>query len=208
MQGMPSLALRALPVLLLLAGALSGCSGANDRSTFDADRGAHAADWLPAGHMTAANADLTGCGDCHGADFGGGISRLGCDRCHMGGATSVHPAGWVRDACYNHGAYSIAAGTAACANGYCHGVDLGGVAGSGPACTACHAMPHTATCGSCHALPPATGSHAVHMDSAVMATVVCGTCHSSGCDRHNDLTVDVAISPAYFARSAGTVTFT
>jgi len=194
-------------ILLAMLLLLSGCSSPNDQSTFDSNTGKHIADWLPVGHMNAATANLDGCADCHGADFAGGISKSSCGDCHMGGATSVHPAGWVGDACYNHGIYAQSNGTAACANVYCHGPDLAGVAGSGPSCIACHTMPHAANCGSCHAIPPATGSHTIHMNSSVMRTVVCGSCHSSGCDRHDNGTNDVVISRTFYARSAGTVTF-
>ena len=194
-------------ILLAMLLLLSGCSSPNDQSTFDSNTGKHIADWLPVGHMNAATANLDGCADCHGADFAGGISKSSCGDCHMGGATSVHPAGWVGDACYNHGIYAQSNGTAACANVYCHGPDLAGVAGSGPSCIACHTMPHAANCGSCHAIPPATGSHTIHMNSSVMRTVVCGSCHSSGCDRHDNGTNDVVLSRTFYARSAGTVTF-
>lgn len=182
-----------------------GCSNPNDQSYFNSDTGKHISNWLPATHMTAANTNLSTCADCHGADFAGGISNIACNLCHMGGATSIHPAGWLRDACFNHGAYALSNGTTACANIYCHGPNLSGVTGSGPSCTKCHAMPHSATCGSCHAVPPATGRHSAHMAAGL--NIVCGSCHASDCERHNNGIVDVAISTAFSAKSVGTVAF-
>ncbi len=45
-----------------------------------------------------------------------------------------------------HGPYEVANGTSTCANAYCHGVDLSGVAQSGPSCNSgtavgCHSFP-------------------------------------------------------------------
>jgi len=191
--------------IVLLTMLLSGCSDPSDQSYFNADTGKHSANWLPAAHMTAANANLTTCADCHGSDFSGGIARIACGLCHMGGATSMHPTGWLRDACYNHGVYALNNGTTGCANIYCHGSGLAGVFGSGPSCTKCHPMPHTATCGNCHAVPPATGGHSAHLATGL--NIVCGSCHGSGCEKHNNGTVDVGISTVFYARSAGTVTF-
>lgn len=202
---MPHVSLKHGLAALIMTLVLVGCSNPNDQSYFNSDTGKHVDNWLPAGHMTAANTDLATCADCHGADFAGGISNIACDLCHMGGTTSMHPAGWLRDACFNHGVYALNNGTTACANIYCHGTYLSGVTGSGPSCTKCHAMPHSATCGSCHAIPPATGRHSAHMTTGL--NIVCGSCHAGDCVRHDNGIVDVAISTVFYAKSAGTVTF-
>ncbi len=134
---------------------LSGCSSQSPQSIFNRDTGRHmSSDWLPAGHMTAATADIAACKDCHGADLAGGISKVSCMSCHLGGPTSVHPANWV-PLYTTHGPYAAANGTAACANQYCHGPALEGVPGSGPSCTKCHSLPFDpskAGCGTCHSV--------------------------------------------------------
>jgi predicted CxxxxCH...CXXCH cytochrome family protein len=202
---MPHVSLKHGLTALIVSLALFGCSDPNNQSYFNPDTGKHTDNWLPAGHMTAANTDVTTCAECHGADFAGGIAQIACGLCHMGGATSIHPAGWLRDACFNHGVYALNNGTSACANVYCHGPDLSGVTGSGPSCTKCHAMPHTANCGSCHAIPPATGRHTAHMATGL--SIVCGSCHAAECETHNNGVKNVTIASAFTAKSAGTVTF-
>jgi len=191
---------------LIMSMVLFGCSDPNNQAFFNSDTGKHVSNWLPATHMSAANTNLSTCTDCHGADFAGGISNIACGLCHMGGATSMHPAGWLHDACFNHGVYAQNNGTVACANVYCHGPNLSGVAGSGPSCTKCHSMPHAASCGSCHSARPATFGHSVHL-STPLNYIVCGGCHSAECETHNNGTVNVAVSPVFYAKSAGTVTY-
>ncbi len=135
--------------LMLLAGLvlITGCGSPNSQAPFDADAQQHPAGWLPAGHMTAARADDASCQECHGADFSGGISMVSCTSCPLGGALSVHPATWAGTAVLtSHGPYVVASGPLACANIFCHGADLQGVAGSGPSCSSgtavgCHSYP-------------------------------------------------------------------
>ncbi len=133
---------------------LSGCSNQNPESNFNPDTGKHTpSDWLPAGHMNAARAAIASCSQCHGPDLAGGISRVSCTACHLGGPTSIHPA-WV-PLLGKHGPYAETNGTAACANQYCHGLSLEGVSGSGPSCTKCHVLPFDptkASCATCHSL--------------------------------------------------------
>jgi hypothetical protein len=77
---------------------------------------------------------------CHGLNLEG-ISGSGpsCSSCHMGGATSVHPADWSGDAIFSqHPQYIASHGSSACSNIVCHGPALQGVTGSGPSCYACH----------------------------------------------------------------------
>jgi hypothetical protein len=134
---------------LLLIGimSLTACGTSNSQAPFNVDTQQHPAGWLPAGHMTAAQTDAASCQECHGADFSGGISTVSCTTCHLGGALSVHPATWEGNAILtSHGPYAVANGSLACANIYCHGADLKGVAGSGPSCSSgvtvgCHSYP-------------------------------------------------------------------
>ena len=201
---------RIIPVSIILLAALIaafGCSSSpNPQSNFNPDTGKHPTGWLPAAHMSAANVNNTTCADCHGADFNGGIAHIACGLCHMGGPTSMHPAGWLRDACFNHGTYATGYGTTACANLYCHGTNLSGVSGSGPSCTKCHNPIPSGTCGSCHSIPPATGAHVVHT-STPLNYIVCGVCHAVDCSTHTNPPVLVVISPLFYAKSAGTVSF-
>ena len=122
---------------LIMTLVLLGCSSPNDQSHFNSDIGKHVDNWLPAGHMTAANTDLTTCADCHGADYSGGVSGVSCTSCHLGSPTSVHPANWT-PVYSTHGSYVSSNGTSPCSNQYCHGTSLTGVPDSGPSCTACH----------------------------------------------------------------------
>ena len=76
--------------------AVTGCGTPNEKSAFDPDMQKHAADWIYAGHAGAAQAKVTGCMECHGADLRGGISTVSCSKCHpagpepMTGCTSCH----------------------------------------------------------------------------------------------------------------------
>jgi hypothetical protein len=122
---------------LMLAASMSGCSDPNAQSRFNPETGKHSANWLPAAHREAAASGIHSCSSCHGTDLKGGISGVSCTACHLGSATSVHPADWA-PLYSTHGPYANTNSTAACANQYCHGTSLTGVAGSGPSCTSCH----------------------------------------------------------------------
>jgi predicted CxxxxCH...CXXCH cytochrome family protein len=131
--------------LLLLAGLLfmAGCGSStpNSKASSGANtEGQHAADWLPAGHMVAAQEDQSACVECHGSNYDGGISAVSCTTCHLGGAMSIHPTSWGTGTGIdlNHAAYAASNGTGACANAVCHGTNLTGVANSGPSCSSCH----------------------------------------------------------------------
>lgn len=140
---------------------LAGCGDNNNHSSYDPELGAHPEDWLPARHAVAAVGNLETCTPCHGADFGGGISKVPCTLCHLGNQTDVHPlewgahdyaehGAWVRRSLFQTGMFSsadftvgtlgttlqsqTAAATATCATTYCHGSDYRGVANSGPSC--------------------------------------------------------------------------
>jgi len=127
-----------VPLLLLSGFLLAGCADSNPQSTFNSQTGSHPSNWLPAAHKTAAMPSTEACAQCHGADYGGGISKLACTQCHLGDQNSVHPTQWGTQTAAQHASYVQQNGTTSCANIYCHGANLGGVEGSGPSCTQCH----------------------------------------------------------------------
>jgi hypothetical protein len=99
--------------------------------------------WAPAGHAAyVGTKGNSACANiyCHGADLSGvDSSGPSCTSCHLGGVGSVHPQAWGSKAYLYCASYVGNNGTTACANIYCHGADLSGVANSGPSCsTACH----------------------------------------------------------------------
>src|SRR5512143_1842311 len=179
----------------------------------------HPADWIPiySTHGPYVNTSPTGtsaCANqaCHGPSLTGvPDSGPSCTSCHMGGVTNIHPAGWLGDACSNHGTYALTNGTTGCANVYCHGTNLGGVPQSGPSCTKCHpTIPTSPSCGTCHGIPPAgtaypdiAGKHATHL---ALNGVTCATCHNRSCDQHMNGTVDVIFDAVYNAKT-GTGSF-
>ncbi|MDA8099033.1 MAG: hypothetical protein M0042_05350 [Nitrospiraceae bacterium] len=136
---MPQITRSALLTMLLCAGLLAviGCGTANDKATFDSDKG-HETGWLPAKHAEAAKADYAACAECHGEQYDGGQSKVSCTACHLGGPTSAHPEDWTGNAAQNHAPYAKENGIASCAAQYCHGTQYEGVAESGPACISCH----------------------------------------------------------------------
>jgi hypothetical protein len=126
-------------MLIVLSGfLLAGCGDSNPQVTFDSLSGKHQNNWLPSGHTAEAKAHPESCADCHGSDFLGGVSKVACTQCHLGNPNSIHPVRWGNFAYALHGIYVRANGTSSCANIYCHGANLQGVAGSGPSCTQCH----------------------------------------------------------------------
>jgi hypothetical protein len=103
----------------------------------------HPTDWVPVysthGPYVKANG-TSSCSNnnCHGTALTGVVeSGPSCSLCHLGGATAVHPTDW-NPVYADHGPYALANGTSSCANQYCHGPSLTGVADSGPSCTSCH----------------------------------------------------------------------
>lgn len=101
----------------------------------------HPEDWVISGHVSVAQANLSSCLACHGEYFKGGIAGVKCTDCHMGNATEIHPLAWGTNVVVQHGPYVFEQGTDACSTQYCHGMDLQGVSGSGPSCSACHDWP-------------------------------------------------------------------
>jgi hypothetical protein len=183
---------------LLLAGSalLWTCSTPNSQAPFDADAQKHAAGWVPQDHRTAVeNNGALSCKECHGEDLSGGIVKVSCTTCHLGGPLSVHPAAWEDNADLNHRDYVLLGPTITkfCANAACHGSDFKGVTGSGPSCTSCHAETFY-DCSSCHAFPPNTGKHVFHMQQI---NFVCTNCHALAWQTHDNGTVDIASSVTY-----------
>ena len=214
-------------IMLTIVALLTGCSDPNGQNYFNSDTGKHVEGWLPGQHAAAASSGTTSmgnaipstgrCAECHGTDLGGGISSVSCTACHLGGPTAIHPSTWV-PIVLTHGP-SVSTGTttaAQCANQYCHGAALTGVADSGPSCSHCHTWPFTSgsvACGSCHDIPPAgtrypnmAGRHAVHTAVTGTSATSCSPCHNgsdgaSGTIMHYDNVIDVAFLPAYNART-------
>jgi len=127
--------------LVLLIGffLLLGCgSSSNSPSAIDPVKPGHPDNWLPAGHVAAAESDLTSCSQCHGSDFSGGISTVSCTQCHLGDFQTIHPLDWDNLVAIKHAGYVNSNGNSACSNINCHGATLTGVAGSGPSCSSCH----------------------------------------------------------------------
>ena len=135
------------PFLLLLLSAFlaAGCGGDSNSTDFGTGPGTarpvsgiHPPGWLPDGHTPEAKANVQSCADCHGNDFAGGTTNIGCTQCHLGNQNSIHPTQWGTFAYALHGNYVKVNGTSSCANVTCHGANLNGVPGSGPSCTQCH----------------------------------------------------------------------
>ncbi len=103
----------------------------------------HPSDWVPvySSHGTYVKTNTTAaCANqyCHGLALTGvADSGPSCTSCHLGGVNSGHPADWT-PVYSTHGPYAQTNGTGACANQYCHGSSLTGVADSGPSCSLCH----------------------------------------------------------------------
>ncbi len=216
---MSSLTKSLIASLLLIAGlsALGGCGNSqkNGQAVFYEDDAQHPANWLPAGHMAAAQANESACTQCHGSDYSGGISGVSCTLCHLGGVNSVHPVSWGTGSQVvpNHGAYVVSNGTTSCSNVWCHGSGLVGVTDSGPACVSCHLgglSTILSGCVNCHGVPPngsadpnVAGAHAVH-NALPNVTNVCNTCHNgagSGTVNHDNGIIVVQFLSVYSAES-------
>jgi len=211
---------------LLILALTAGCSDPRNQ-VFNGETGKHAAEWLPAQHANITTVGTTSIGaaivstslciECHGEDLGGGISGVSCTSCHLGGPTSIHPASWIPIVLTHGPSVSTGATTSVqCANQYCHGASLTGVAESGPSCSSCHSWPWDPAsihCDSCHAIPPAgtrypnmAGRHTVHTAITGTSGTSCSPCHNgsdgaSGTVIHYDNVVDVAFLPAYNAKT-------
>jgi len=153
----------------------------------------HPDGWLPAGHKTAAIADINSCTVCHGSDYLGGIVNVSCTTCHLGGPFAVHPTAWS-NVSVSHRNYVLLQGNAtACANQFCHGVDYKGVINSGNSCIECHTETFY-DCKSCHGYPPTTGKHVFHVTGQGK---VCIDCHALAASTHDNGTLNIATSITY-----------
>ena len=136
--------LEPFPLFLLCLFLLAGCGGGSSETEVPpanppvAMVATHPAGWLPGGHVTDAKANVTTCTVCHGNDLTGSTTHVSCTQCHLGNPQSVHPLQWGNFAYALHNTYVSQNGTSSCANVTCHGLNLEGVPGSGPSCTACH----------------------------------------------------------------------
>jgi hypothetical protein len=169
-------------VIILSVFFLHGCgsSTANPQASFNSGTSTsqHPAGWQTSGHMTAAQTDMTACTACHGSDYSGGISKVSCTQCHLGGVSSVHPVVWSQMTVTAHGSYVTANGNTSCSNAACHGPDLSGVAGSGPSCSSCH----IGGTGSVH--PPDWGTltyyyHSLYVQANGTTTCATANCHGT-----------------------------
>ncbi len=135
--------------------------------------------------LQALNTSSRSCATCHGNDFMGGSSGVGCYDCHnnyphpafsdgepVAHATSIAAAGWSLGNCQS-----------------CHGIDFSGgrsrssclechVQPSGPAaCTTCHGTPPTQDAGVLRGMPP--GSYGAHELHVVAKGYACTECHAA-----------------------------
>lgn len=178
----------------------------------------------PALHGPAAKKDLTFCQGCHAvpsASSAGSNPRFrakigsltnGCEDCHN--VNTAHPSTPAPNSAPWRGPFSHRdAGNLVVACALCHGVNLDGIGGAGPACSSCHkaGSPLTAQdCTSCHSSPPSggvfpniSGKHRVH-SALNFVRGDCSTCHNGagiGSLNHFNQAADVSVSPAYNARS-------
>jgi predicted CxxxxCH...CXXCH cytochrome family protein len=114
-------------------------------------------------------------------------------------------------------------GTALCANQYCHGTTLTGVANSGPSCDkttgigGCHNIPYdplTVTCGACHRIPPdgtkfpnLAGKHGKHATSITTSCDICHNGASSYVGDHRNNVINFSFLPAYTPKTGLTPSF-
>lgn len=124
---------------------LSGCGDTNSKVVFNPESGKHLPGWAT-GHKNSAKADTESCFECHGDNLDGGIAKVSCTECHIGGNGSYHPGQWGEYAYARHKAYvngqkspANPNGTLKCSTAYCHGAALTGIANISPSCVnACH----------------------------------------------------------------------
>lgn len=160
------------------------------------------------------SADASTCISCHGDDYNGGISKIGCYSCHDGPDGKVgHPSGWTSQKSNSvrfHGYYAKSYETSCAA---CHGSDL-----RGPLVASCYKCHGTCNGGNCAPVAEAGGSQSV-----TIGTVV--TLDGSGSSDVNGdslaynwsftskpasssaaLSNSAAVKPAFTADAAGTYT--
>lgn len=182
----------------------------------------------PALHGTAAKQDLVFCQGCHASSTGGAGSNPrfnakigalinGCEDCHN--IYTAHPSTPAPDTAPWRGSFTHQDATnLANSCTLCHGANLDGTGGVGPACTACHVNSPLIllNCTSCHGNPPSgttypdiPGRHAAH-NALNLVTGICSSCHNGagiGTSNHFNQTVNVSISATYNAKTGGQATF-
>jgi mono/diheme cytochrome c family protein len=103
------------------------------------------------------------CAECHGEDFNGGISKIGCYSCHNGTDGTVgHPSGWTSQKSNSmrfHGYYSKKFQDSCKA---CHGTDL-----RGPAVASCYSCHGTCSEDNCPPVANAGADQTVAVGSLV-----------------------------------------
>ena len=192
-----------LPLIMLFALAVWGCSSGNSNSPLLDSSGKHPAGWITVhGAKFAANRDQ--CTPCHGsytvAAQSGGISGVSCfstnigtQTCHANGP-SLHPANWG-DASQHGRAGAMAAPSAATGFAYCqkcHGSTFHN--GTARSCFYCHTKaPH----------PDApwhgtTVSRTNHIYTDQGNATVCGGCHLGGAFLSTPVAVPPGTTPGCF----------
>lgn len=162
---------------------------------------------------------------CHGATLSGvADSGPSCSSCHLGGATSIHPASWGSGTGIdlNHAPYAASTGNSECANAACHGSTLTGVDGSGPSCSSCHLggptsvhpadwsgdieVKHKAyvaanTSSSC----ANSACHGTNLGGAIGSGPSCSSCHLGGATsvHPSSWTDPIALSHSSFVQASG-----
>lgn len=188
-------------------------------------RAPHAVPYTDAAlHGPSAKSDLTYCQACHSDQPAGGAGSnprfnvakgslaTGCEGASCHATNMAHPTPWRGFVANDTG--HMTAGNMANACVLCHGANLDGVGGVGPACTSCHKLgsPLTMTnCTSCHGNPPngsvypnAVGKHSQHI--ALGSYIACAACHTgagTGTTNHDNgnTTAFVAFLSSYNAKS-------
>jgi hypothetical protein len=158
-----------VPALLLLTLLAGGCSNSNTAAPLAGQ--VHPAGWEHS-HRAAANADLSSCQGCHGADFTGSGKAVSCFTCHASGPPfAIHPTGWNGDALNGHNCFFNDANIndrrnwTNCATAACHGKTLHGENGIAPSCFSASFVNGLDATNSCHASGPA----APHATGAIYA---------------------------------------
>ena len=180
--------------LLLSLLALAGCGDRNSQATFDPATLKHIhPDTWKFTHKTEALANLNSCTECHG-DFTGGISKVSCSQCHLGGVDSAHPLSWGKNTPGDTDSIIIghrnSYNPARCTTETCHAA--GGTAQQ-KLCTSCHVW--SATSKHPEDFTLATSgftSHANYVNTNTNASCAVASCH--GIDLLANTTVQSSVS--------------
>ncbi len=122
----------------------------------------------PEDHGPAAKTSIKSCQGCHGQSGGAGSNprfnvpigalEAGCESSGCHSPNTAHPTSSAPDSVFWYGTtvthFQVGDVETSCT--LCHGLNLGGVNGVGPACTQCHELPPATNptgCASCHGGP-------------------------------------------------------